>query len=183
MQNYDSQNFFHQAGKYALETGTKVDVISDAMYKKANGEPLTATEQGIMDDILQRSNYKDNEVAQMLYGIRRNLEVEYGLKEGSLLAAVNKSTFHCSPKENEALNAYEKRIESEVHALYDGVSQSRAMELSADGRRFAGLGNEELKKAEGESYVTNAIRTGEGLNEGSIPTITEKYGLFANDLR
>lgn len=183
MQNYDSQNFFRQAGKYALETGTKVDVISDAMYKKANGEPLTATEQGIMDDILQRSNYKDNEVAQMLYGIRRNLEVEYGLKEGSLLAAVNKSTFHCSPKENEALNAYEKRIESEVHALYDGVSQSRAMELSADGRRFAGLGNEELKKAEGESYVTNAIRTGEGLNEGSIPTITEKYGLFANDLR
>ena len=182
MQSYDSQNFFRQAGNYAKETGTGVEVISDAMYRKANGEQLSDAENRILDDILKRSNYNDNEVGQMLYDIRRSLEDKYNLKEGSLLAAVNKSSFHCSKNENEALNEYERRMDAEVRALYGGTSAQRAMELSAANRRFAGMGNEELKDAENDYYISNARRTGEGLNEGSIPTITEKYGIFSDDL-
>lgn len=183
MQKYDSQNFFRQAGRYAQETGTDVDVISDAMYRKANKEQLSETENAMLDDILRRSNYNDSEVGQMLYGMRRNLEQQYALNEGSLLEAVNKSSFHCSPNENAALNAYERMIESEVHKLYDGTSAQRAQELSLSGGQYSGMSNEELKRQENKDYTKRAIETGKGLNEGAIPTFTEEYGLFSKWMR
>lgn len=182
MQNYDSQNFFRQAGLYARETGTDVDAISDAMYRKANKEPLTASEEQMMNDILQRSNYADSEVATMLHDIRRSLEQQYNLNEGSLLEAVDKSVFHCSPRENEALNAYEKAMENEVRALYGGTSKERMQELQSADSRYSGLGNDELKRQEHEDYVASTIEKGLRPNEGSIPTLSERYGIFANGI-
>lgn len=183
MQDYDSQNFFRQAGNYARETGVDVDVISDAMYRKANKEQLTEAEEQMMNDILQRSNYADSEVASMLHEMRRSLEQQYNLNEGSLLEAIDKDTFHCSPKENEALNAYEKAIENEVRMLYGGTSQERAHELRSSGGKYAGMGTDELKMQERNDYINNVINNGWGLNEGAIPTPTERYGIFSDGLR
>ncbi len=183
MQSYDSQNFFRQAGKYARETGTDVNLISDIMYRKARQEELAPKEQAVLDDILARSNYSDSEVGQMLHSLRRSLEQEYGLNDGSLLGAIDKSAFHCSKAENDALNSYEKIMRSEVLKLYEGVSNKRANELSSYDNDYAGLGNSELKKQEQQNFTTRAIITGEGLNEGAVPTFTEQYGIFATDVR
>lgn len=183
MQSYDSQNFFRQAGKYARETGTDINAIADAMYAKANGEALSPEQQQMLGDILRRSNYSDSEVAQMLYNTRRSLEQKYGLHEGSLLEAVNKNFFYCSANENAALNEYERIMRNEVRALYDGTSAERAAQLSSDSAPYGGLGNEELKNMERSEFTANAIRTGKGLNEGAIPTLSEKYGIFSSGLR
>ena len=183
MQSYDSQNFFRQAGKYARETGADINAIADAMYARANGEAVSPEQQQMLGDILRRSNYSDNEVAQMLYNTRRSLEQQYGLHEGSLLEAVNKSSFYCSANENAALNEYETIMRNEVRALYSGTSLERAAELASGSGRFEGLGNEELKNKERGEFAANAIRTGKGLNEGAIPTLTEKYGLFSDGMR
>lgn len=182
LQSYDSQNFFRQAGKYARETGTDVDVLSDIMYRKARKEEVTPQEQSMLDEILQRSNYNDSEVGQMLYSLRRNLEEQYGLHEGSLLGAIEKKSFYCSKAENEALNKYEQIMAEEVRKLHDGTSQQRARELSTQDNVYNGLGNSELKELEQNNFWTNAINTGKGLNEGSIPTLSEKYGIFADGL-
>lgn len=183
MQSYDSQNFFRQAGEYAKETGTDINVIAEAMYNRANGEGVTPEQQQILDTILKRSNYSDNEVAQMLYNTRRSLEQQYGLHEGSLLEAVNKSIFYCSANENAALNEYEKIMREEVRSLYGGTSEERAAQLTSGNGRYDGLGNEELKNMESREFTANAIRTGRGLNEGAIPTLTEKYGIFSDGQR
>lgn len=182
MQSYDSQNFFRQAGKYARETGADINAIADAMYAKANGEALSLQQQQMLGDILRRSNYSDSEVAQMLYNTRRSLEQKYGLHEGSLLEAVNKNFFYCSANENAALNEYERIMRNEVRELYDGTSAERAAQLSSGNGRYEGLGNEELKNMERSEFTANAIRTGKGLNEGAIPTLTEKYGVFSGGL-
>lgn len=180
MQSYDSQNFFRQAGKYARETGTDVDVLSDVMYRKARNEEITAEEQGVLDEILRRSNYSDSEVGQMLHSIRRSLEQEYNLNEGSLLSAIDKRSYYCSKAENEALDKYEKIMEEEVNKLHNGVSDERAGELSAKGNTYAGLGNSELKEQENRDYRDMMIRTGGKMNEGSIPTFSEQFGMFSD---
>ncbi|MBQ2778161.1 MAG: hypothetical protein IJF46_00080 [Bacteroidaceae bacterium] len=183
MQSYDSQNFFRQAGKYARETGTDVETISDIMYRKARKEELAPEEQAVLDDILRRSNYSDSEVGQMLYSLRRSLEEQYGLNDGSLLGAIEKSAFHCSEAENAALNKYEQIMRGEVLKLHEGTSRRRADELTASDNDYVGLGNDELKKQEQQDFTTRAIITGEGLNEGAVPTFTEQYGIFASDIR
>ncbi len=183
MQSYDSQNFFRQAGKYARETGTDVETISDIMYRKARNEAVAPEEQAVLDEILARSNYSDSEVGQMLHSLRRNLEQQYGLNDGSLLGAIEKSSFHCSKAENEALNSYEQIMRGEVLKLHGGTSSERANELSSYENDYMGLGNDELKEQEKQNFTTHAIITGEGLNEGAIPTLTEQYGVFATDIR
>lgn len=157
MQRYDSQNFFRQAGQYARETATDVDVISDIMYRKANKESLTVPEENMMNDILQRSNYSDTEVGQMLYEIRRNIENKYKLNEGSLLAAIDKNALYCSPAENEALNAYEMAIENEIKNLYGGTSKERAKYLSTYPGKYSGKGNAELQRWELNDYRVSEL--------------------------
>lgn len=181
--SYDSQNFFRQAGLYAEETGTSVDAISDAMYRKATKEPLNEAENRMMEQILSRSNYNDGEVGQLLYRLRRGLEEKYNLNEGSLLSAVDKSSFHCSKNENAALNEYERAMAAEVEALYKGTSAERSRLLSQGDGRYQGLGNNELKERENRDYVSETIRMGRGPNEGSIPTVSEQYGMFASGMR
>lgn len=183
MQSYDSRNFFKQAGRYAQETGIDVDVISDVMYRKANKEQLSDSENAMMNDILQRAGYGDGEVGQMLHGLRRRLEQQYNLNEGSLLDAIDKSSFHCSPRENEALNSYERAIDSEVRALYGGGRQNLNTMLPEENSQYEGLGNDALKKLERENYHSAVIEKGMSPNEGSIPTITEQYGMFADGMR
>lgn len=182
MRSYDSQNFFRQAGKYARETGTDVDVLSDAMYRRARNEEMTAEQQGMLDEILRRSNYADSEVGQMLHSIRRSLEQEYNLNEGSLLGAIEKSSFYCSKAENEALNKYERIMAEEVNKLHSGVSDERSNKLSSEENAYTGLGNSELKEQENLDYKDMMIRTGGKINEGSIPTFSEQFGIFSDGI-
>ncbi len=180
MQSYDSQNFFRQAGIYARETGADVDKLSDAMYRKARNEEITGEEQAMLDEILHRSNYSDSEVGQMLHSLRMSLEKEYNLNEGSLLSAINKPTYYCSKAENEALNRYEMIMAEEVRKLHSGVSNEQISELSEIDNRYSGLGNRELKEQEERDYKDMIIRTGGKMNEGSIPTFTEQFGIFSD---
>lgn len=183
LQNYDTQNFFRQAGKYAREKGVEVDAIADAMYRKATKEPLSDAEEGMMNEILQRSNYADNEVGQMLHEIRRDLETRYGLYEGSLLKAMDKSAYMCSENERMALSEYEKMIHNEVRKLHDGTSPQRAQILADASGTFTDMGNEQRKEYEGKEFDKRAIATGKGNNPGSIPTYTEMYGVYSDDIR
>lgn len=122
IRNYDSQNFFRQAGHYARETGTDVDIIADVMYRKANKEPVTTAENEMINNIVTRSSDKGTETTQMFRKIRQDLERKFGLNEGSLVDAVNKSALQCSAKENEALNEYERVLDNEVSKLHNAVS-------------------------------------------------------------
>ena len=180
LQSYDSQNFLRQAGNYARETGTDIEHLSDVMYRKARNENISAEEQGMLDEILRRSNYSDSEVGQMLHSIRRSLEQEYNLNEGSLLSAIEKPWYYCSQDENLALNKYEKLMDGEVKKLYSGVSKERSNELSGTGNEYAGLGNSQLKEQENRDYRDMVIRTGAKMNKGSIPTFSEQFGLFSD---
>lgn len=180
LQSYDSQNFLRQAGAYARATGTDIDYLSDVMYRKAKKENISAEEQGMLDEILHRSNYSDSEVGQMLHSIRRSLEQEYNLNEGSLLGAIDKPWYYCSKDENMALNKYEKLMEEEVKNLHSGVSKERANELADVNNTYAGLGNSQLKEQENLDYRDMVIRTGTKMNKGSIPTFSEQFGLFSD---
>ena len=182
LQSYDSQNFLRQAGVYARETGTDIEHLSDVMYRKARNENISPEEQGMLDEILHRSNYSDSEVGQMLHSIRRSLEQEYNLNEGSLLGAIDKPWYYCSKDENMALNKYEKLMEEEVKKLHSGVSKERANELSDVNNTYAGLGNNQLKEQENLDYRDMVIRTGTKMNEGSIPTFSEQFGMFSDGI-
>lgn len=151
---YDTENFFRQAGNYSKETGVSVDAISEAMYKKASDKPLTADENRILEEISQRTTYGDKGVGQMLYDIRRQLETDYNLHEGSLLAAINRKAYRCSTAENRALDRYLEIIRDEASGLEQGTSPQRAGELNA--RRavspYGKYGNDDVKQKESGNY-------------------------------
>lgn len=128
---YDSENFFRQAGIYSKESGVPVDVISEAMYKKASGTSMSAEESKIIDDISSRTTYGDKGVGQMLYDIRRGVENEFGLRSGALLTAINKKPAYCTPAENRALYRYADIMRQEADAMANGASPERANELAS----------------------------------------------------
>lgn len=176
---YDTENFFRQAGNYAKETGISVDAISEAMYKKASEKPLTAEENKILEDISARATYGDKGVGQMLYDIRRQLEQDYNLHEGSLLAAINRKAYKCSPAENRALDRYLEIMSNEVEQMQGGTSPQRVSELNE--RRavspYGKYGNDEIKKNEAKKYLDFVADNDAGwLNDKAIPDIAEGLG-------
>ncbi len=176
---YDSENFFRQAGRYAEEEGINVNDIAEAMYKRANEQPLSEVENKMLGDISHRTSYGDKGVGQMLYNLRRRLEREYNLHEGSLLAAIDRKAYRCSPAENMALDRYLGIMQQEVEALKDGTSANRraALEISGANSPYGSLGNEEIKAREIGRY-TNFVNDSDSgwLNSNSYPEFTEGNG-------
>ena len=154
---YDSENFFRQAGFYAKETGVGVDAISEAMYKKASGSQLSDAENKILSDISARSTYGDENVGYMLHDIRRRLERNYNLKEGGLLAAIDKKAYHCSDAENKALEEYTSIMRNEVESIVDGVSPSKMqmLENSRKGWHYGNNSNADIKNSERANYYNH----------------------------
>ncbi len=152
---HDSENFFRQAGRYADEVGADINEIAEAIYKKANNEPLNVGESKMLSDISQRASYGDKGVGVMLYNIRKQLEREYNLNEGSLLAAVNRKAYHCSEAENKALDKYLNIMQKEVKKLEQGTipARRRAIEAERLNSPYGEMGNEEIKKSEKQRYV------------------------------
>ncbi|MBQ8271102.1 MAG: hypothetical protein IJZ22_07885 [Bacteroidaceae bacterium] len=173
---YDSENFFRQAGRYAQEHGTDINEIAEAMYKKAGGEPLDGRESEMMDNISRRASYGDKGVGTMLYNLRKQLEREFNLNEGSLLAAVNRKAYRCSAAENKALDKYLEIMQQEVEVLKNGTTSTRynSLQKERDASPYGGLGNEEIKALEKERYINFVNSTDAGwLNKNSIPDLTE----------
>ncbi len=176
---YDSDNFIRQAGLYADETGADVNHIAEAIIKKISGEELNRKENKIIADISRRSAYGDKGVGVKLYNLRKQLENEYNLNEGSLLAAVNRKAYRCSEAENRALDKYLSIMQKEVQNIENGVSREQysALETEVKNSPYAGLGNEAIKSRERERYVNfvNADEAG-WMNRNSYPDVLEGLG-------
>lgn len=176
---FDTENFFRQAGRLSSETGVGVDEISEAVYKKLNNSPLTSREQNIVKELAERTTYGDTEVGLMLSEIRKGLERDFNLREGSLLAAVNRESYRCSPDENRALDRYMEIMEGEAKALEQGTSAEQRARLAEMRSRspYEGMGNEAIKAAElGDYRKMAAASYNEYLNKGSMPDLTEGDG-------
>ena len=180
---YDSENFFRQAGRYAEEKGVDINSIAEAIYKKGNNLPLNAGENKLLDDISRRTSYGDKGVGRMLYDIRRQIEREYNLKEGSLLAAVERKVYRCSSDENKALDKYLERMQQEVAALENGTSAERyvALESAGEDTPYGELGNEALKAREKERYA-NFVNSSDAdwINRNSYPEFTEGGDIYGS---
>lgn len=110
----DSQNFLHEAGRYAKENGVDADMVAEAMYKSAKKEPLSNLEKKIMSDIMLRSFSYESQISKSLAKARENIETRYGLDRGTLSYAVDKRFIDCSEKENKALDEYEAFVRTEM---------------------------------------------------------------------
>lgn len=163
-QGVDSENFFRRAGEYARETGVDIDVISNAMYKKAKRQPLNSREMQLIDDILYRANYNDVELGNVMFDIRSNVEQRYGLGRGALLAAVNKNTGECSVAENRALNDYENIIRQQAERMRSGVTDEMHAEARAliEKNGFDGYGNQNFRDYESGYNASVARRPERG---------------------
>ncbi len=173
---YDSENFFRQAGLYAQERGADINEIAEAMYKKANGEPLDSRESEFLDNISRRASYGDKGVGTMLYNLRKQLENEFNLNEGSLLAAVNRKAYRCSAAENRALDKYLEIMQQEVETLKSGTTTTRynSLQKERENSPYGNLGNEEIKAHEKKRYVNFVNSTDAGwLNKDAYPDLTE----------
>ena len=158
-QSVDSENFFRQAGEYARETGVSVDVISNAMYKKAKRQPLDSREAQLIDDIIYRSSYNDAELGNLMYDMRSNVEQRHGLGRGALLAAIDKNSAECSVAENRALSDYENLIRQQAERMRSGVTDEMHAEAQTliEKNGFEGYGSESIKGYE-SGYNTSVSR-------------------------
>ena len=176
---YDTENFFRQAGRLSAETGVGVDEISEAVYKKINNNPLSGREQNIVKELAQRTSYGDTEVGLMLSDIRRTLERDFNLREGSLLAAVNRQSYRCSPDENRALDRYVEIMQNEAKALEGGTSAEQRARLAQmrNGSPYDGMSNDDIKSAELKDFrIKTAGNYNDFLNKGAMPDMYEGDG-------
>lgn len=170
--NYNTQDFFRQANEYAKEKNVDINLISDAMYKKANGESLSKEEGKVLDDILSRTAYASGELARMLSDMRSDIEAEYELHPGTISHQMNKNPFRCSQQLNAALDKYEQLMFEQVNALKGG-QQRHAKYKGAT----LNMTNAEKQNAEREQYEEDLLNSETGtLGKHVIPDITERLG-------
>lgn len=180
--NYNTQDFFRQAGMYAKEKNIDADIISEAMYKKAKNEPLSIEEEGIMNDILSRTGYADRELGNMLVNMRHMLEDKYRLFRGTLTNKIDDKPYRCSPRENEAINEYEKMMLEKVRML-DDISANRTNLPMLENNPYGQFNNEEILDIEREVYTQNMLNVLSGnVNKNtvmnSIGQLTNSNKLF-----
>ena len=156
LQGIDSQNLLRQAGLYAKEKSVSIDDISQALYKRAQKEPLSGWEEMLVRDIVERTAYDRNGMVQYLSDMRRTVEKRHGLEDGSLLVDIRKPFYSRSNAANSALDEYEALVREEVNTLKAGTDKGRAAhfrqlgELSA----YKGMTNEQVRAKEVEEYYT-----------------------------
>lgn len=163
-----SVNFLRQAGLYAKEKGIDVDQISELVYNKAFGKPMTKAEEKVISEIAGRTMYDSEGMVQLLHDTRCAIEDKYDLKRGELMVKVNESFFMVKPKYSNALDEYEAFLRSEVEALKSGADPARAesiKKLGADGA-LRGMTNAEVKNQEMDEYNQMVERENEGRHNG-----------------
>ena len=175
---FNSQNFLRQAGLYAKEKGIDVDMLSEVLYKKANGEALEPAEEGIVKEILERTAYDGAGMVQFLHDGRVAIEKKYNLPEGSLLSVIDKKFFMCTAMQNKALDEYELFVRSEVERLKKGTSPAVARAMAGRGATsdYAGMSNDEVKRRELERYE-NWIREQEAERANGQPLQPTSEGI------
>lgn len=170
--SYNTQDFFRQANKYANENNVDINLISDAMYKKANREPLNAEEKDVLKKIIARTSYAPRELAKMLADMRSDIEMEYELHPGTISYQMEKSPFRCSPQLNAALDKYESLMYEQVKALNAGEYRHAKF----DGEKLK-MTNAQKVKAEREQYEEDLLNSETGVFERhAVPDITEHLG-------
>lgn len=153
-----SENYFVQAGKYVEKKGVNPEIVIDAMYKKANKQPLSPSESSMLDEISESAGYRDNRLAFLLQNVRRDIEKEYNLEEGSLLDAVERKSYLLSPEENTALDDYLNFMKKEMKNFYYNSAEVReAYMKSLDDRmkytKFKDQGHYETKLDEHRRFL------------------------------
>ena len=173
-----SVNFLQQAGNYAREKGIDPDVLSEAMYKKSLREPLSANEETMISELLQRSAYDDSGMVKLLYDTRRSIEEKYGLKKGQLLTKVDEQFFRLMPNENEALDEYERFLRREVDALKEGTDAGRVERIRLQGQEseFGNRSNSNVRYNEVADYNEELARYYDQFNKDK-PTPSKSNGL------
>ena len=156
LQGIDSQNLLRQAGLYAKEKSVSIDDISQALYKKAQKEPLSGWEEMLVRDIVERTAYDQSGMTQYLADMRRAVEKKHGLEDGSLLVDIRKPFYSRSNAANFALDEYEALVRDEVNRLKSGTDSQRAAEFRQLGERSAykGMTNDEVRAMEVKDYYT-----------------------------
>ncbi len=182
--NYNTQDFFRQAGKYAKENGISTDVVSDAMYKKAKKEPLTKKENVMLKEILQRTGYGKSELGEMLLGMRRAVEEEFNLYPGTLASNSEKSPYRISKNINAALNKYESLMREQIDVLNGKRPKEKSFvpTLGENDRMYSGMSNKEILEMERYNYE-NGIMDSESaiLEYDEVADITEGLGIKRDD--
>lgn len=150
----DSQNFLLQASKYAREKGVDVELLSEALYKKANGDKLESGEEKMIAEIMKRTAYDKTGMIQFLHDGRRRIEEKYNLPDGSLLTVVDKKFYDCTETQNKALDEYEQFVRGEVERLKSGTSPAVSALFVERGKNsgFSGMSNEQVQSEEMEGY-------------------------------
>lgn len=182
--NYNTQDFFRQAGKYAKEKGVSVDVVSDAMYKKAQKEPLSNEENSMLDEILQRTGYAENDLGKMLLGMRRAVEEEYNLYPGTLATNLDKPTYRISKNINAAIDKYESLMLEQIDVLNGKRPRKNSFvhKLNEFDKTYADMSNSDILEMERNNYERGITDTQSAILEyDEVPDISEELGIKKGD--
>lgn len=155
-----SQNFLYQAGRYAMEKGVDVDKLADALYKKSTGEKLSAGEDAMIEEIIERSSYTNTGMLKMLADTRNYIEEKHDLHRGNLMEALGEPFFKNTVELDKALDEYERVIREHVDELKNGTRSDLAEYYKNEGlgSEYAGMTAEEVRKKEADAY-THWLRT------------------------
>lgn len=182
--NYNTQDFFRQAGIYAKEKGISSDVVSDAMYKKAKKEPLSNEENNMLDEILQRTGYGESELGNMLLGMRRYVEKEYNLFPGTLAANSDKPTYRISKNINAALEKYESLMREQIDVLNGKRPREKSFVsyLGETDKMYSDMSNSDILDMERNNYERGITDSNSAILEyDEVPDITEGLGIKKDD--
>lgn len=163
----ESQNFIRQAGLFAKKNKVDVNLLAEAMYKKATGEELLPEESRLVDKVLEKAAYDDAGMVQNLYELRRRIEKKHGLESGTLMHDIDKEFYRIDTKQNDALDEYQEILRGEFERLKGGTVSSRYRRMLEKGlnSEYFGMTNEEVKQQEYADYeawvaIRDADRTG-----------------------
>lgn len=163
----ESQNFIRQAGLFAKKNKVDVNLLAEAMYKKATGEELLPEESRLVDTVLEKAAYDDAGMVQYLYELRRRIEKKHGLESGTLMHDIDKEFYRIDTKQNDALDEYQEILRGEFERLKGGTVSSRYRRMLEKGlnSEYFGMTNEEVKQQEYADYeawvaIRDADRTG-----------------------
>ncbi len=163
----ESQNFIRQAGLFAKKNKVDVNLLAEAMYKKATGEELLPEESRLVEKVLEKAAYDDAGMVQYLYELRRRIEKKHGLESGTLMHDIDQEFYRMDKKQNAALDEYHEALRVEFERLKGGTISSRYRRMLEKGlnSEYFGMTNDEVKQQEYADYeawvaIRDADRTG-----------------------
>ena len=129
-----SQNFYRHAGLYLRASGADVNGFVDALYEKSQGKEITPEQQRMLDEVLRRSSFDNENVVRHLYDSRRNIEQKFGLEDNTLIYKAAEPYYMLRENEIAAIREYEELLHKEVEQLKEGTGRSAVMSsMSSEG--------------------------------------------------